>query len=139
MAKKKKKAKPFTKKEMSLIKDTPAKNIKDLAFALGKNYESVRRAKWRMENIAKDRKIKLDYQKKLRETAQLTAINKCTRWTKQEEEYLLSSDDTDTEIAKALGRTLSSVQIKRARLEKEIKEKQTLERKKERNANKKKQ
>lgn len=133
MASQKKKKAVFTKKEIAMIKSTPTKNLKDLAFAIGKNYDSVRRLKWRMENTEKDRDTKVKYQKKLRESTKLGAINKNTRWTKQEEEYLMSSEDNDVEIAKALGRTLSSVQIKRFRMNEEIKKKKAEEKKKAKN------
>lgn len=111
---------PFTEKEIELIKKTPIKKIKDLAFILNRSPEAVRRKKWALENKKKDVKAKLNYKKKMRE-ALCPEGRKYMLWSKSEEAFILKSPLPDKEIAKELKRSLGSVQVKRARLLKEQK------------------
>lgn len=113
---------PFTPEQLDLIKKTPERNLKDVAFILNRNYDSVRRKKWQLENRTRDLERKKLYRKRVNDKAKEKAKLDNTRWTVGEEEFILTSNLTDIEIAKELGRTVSSVQVKRTRLLKERKE-----------------
>jgi hypothetical protein len=120
MARKKKNIRvPFTEEELQMIREAPLTKLKDLAFVMGREFDSLRRKKWAMENKDRDLRAKLDYKKRLLE--ELPAKQKNTRWSVKEEDLIMNSDLTDVEIAKQLGRTVGSVQTKRNRL---IKDKQ---------------
>lgn len=107
--------KPYTKAEIKKIKETSFVRLKDLAFAMNRSYASLRRKKWRLENLEKDREIQNNHKKKinkeLREKSDRYLI-----WSKAEEEFILTSTLPDVEIARTLKRTVGSVQTKRNRL-----------------------
>lgn len=120
MARKKKNIRiPFTEEELQMIREAPLTKLKDLAFVMGREFDSLRRKKWAMENKERDLKAKLEYKKRLQE--ELPAKHRNTRWSVKEEDLIMNSDLSDIEIAKQLGRTVGSVQVKRNRL---IKDKQ---------------
>ena len=123
MKKNKNQNKQFTKAELKMIKDAPLSSMKDIAFMLERTEASVRRKKWMLENPEKDRTRKLEYRRKLQAETLIKADANNSRWTKAEEEELLTSDLTDMELAKKLGRTLAAVQVKRLRLQREAKKK----------------
>lgn len=123
MKKNKNQNKKFTKAELKMIKDAPLSSMKDIAFMLERTEASVRRKKWMLENPEKDRTRKLEYRRKLQAETLIKADANNSRWTKAEEEELLTSDLTDMELAKKLGRTLAAVQVKRLRLQREAKKK----------------
>lgn len=123
MKKNKNQNKKFTKAELKMIKEAPLSSMKDIAFMLERTEASVRRKKWMLENPEKDRTRKLEYRRKLQAETLVKADANNSRWTKGEEEELLTSDLTDMELAKKLGRTLAAVQVKRLRLQREAKKK----------------
>lgn len=108
--------KPFTEEELQYIKETPIRNLKDLAFMMGRSYDSVRRKKWRLDNIERDRASKNRYREKEYNSLKEEAKNTHIVWAKWEEELILKSKETDKELAKRLQRTVGSIQTKRTRL-----------------------
>lgn len=124
MAKKKKQERiPFTKEQVERIRNAKSSNeLKDLAFMFDRSYDSVRRKKWKLENPKQDLETRYEYKAKVQ--AEL-ANNKClnNRWSKVEEELILTSDSTDIELARLLNRTVGAVQVKRVRLMQDAKRK----------------
>lgn len=107
---------PFTKEEIEIIKKTPDRNLKDVAFALGRSYDAVRRKKWLLLNKKRDVQAKLEYKERVYKASQKDAKYTNTRWSIAEEQFVLESKLPDIEIAKELKRSVSSIQVKRHRL-----------------------
>lgn len=121
MAKKKKGQRvPFTEEEIKYIMETPLRNLKDLAFMMRRNYDSLRRKKWALENKERDIAAKKDYKKKV-----ANAINDGKRmydyWSQYEKDLIVTSKLSDLELAKELNRSVGAIQVKRNRLLKEKK------------------
>lgn len=108
--------KPFTEEEIKYILETPIKNLKDLAFMMGRSYDSVRRKKWKMENADRDRASKNQYRRREYNESIADAKNSHIVWTRWEEELILKSKSTDKELSVQLKRTVGSIQAKRNRL-----------------------
>ena len=99
MAKKKKGQRvPFTEEEIKYIMETPLRNLKDLAFMMRRNYDSLRRKKWALENKERDIAAKKDYKKKV-----ANAINDGKRmydyWSQYEKDLIVTSKLSDLELA----------------------------------------
>lgn len=121
MAKKKKGQRiPFTEEEIKYIMETPLKNLKDLAFMMRRDYDSLRRKKWALENKERDIAAKKNYKKKV-----ANAINNGKRmydyWSQYEKDLIVTSKLSDLELAKELNRSVGAIQVKRNRLLKEKK------------------
>lgn len=121
MAKKKKGQRvPFTEEEIKYIMETPLRNLKDLAFMMRRDYDSLRRKKWALENKERDIAAKKDYKKKI-----ANAINDGKRmydyWSQYEKDLIVTSKLSDLELAKELNRSVGAIQVKRNRLLKEKK------------------
>lgn len=121
MAKKKKGQRiPFTEEEIKYIMETPLRNLKDLAFMMRRNYDSLRRKKWALENKERDIAAKKNYKKKV-----ANAINDGKRmydyWSQYEKDLIVTSKLSDLELAKELNRSVGAIQVKRNRLLKEKK------------------
>lgn len=121
MAKKKKGQRvPFTEEEIKYIMETPLRNLKDLAFMMRRDYDSLRRKKWALENKERDIAAKKDYKKKV-----ANAINDGKRmydyWSQYEKDLIVTSKLSDLELAKELNRSVGAIQVKRNRLLKEKK------------------
>lgn len=114
---------PYSEEEKQKILETPTSRLKELSFELHRSYDSVRRKKWQLENKEHDAAYKVAYNRKRNSYTTDGAKFKNTRWTKAEEELLFTSDKTDIDIARELGRTLSAVMVKRTRLLAERKKK----------------
>lgn len=102
---------PFTEEEKKLILKSNYRELKALALAMGRSHDSLRKCKWRMENRERDNQKKNEAQRKRR--AECVGFNTRNVWTKHEEEFIMTSDLPDSEIAKQLGRTPSSIACKR--------------------------
>lgn len=113
------KRKPYTQEELKLIREAPMRNLKDLAFSMKRSYASVRRKKWQMDNMEKDRERKREHRRRMHSQTDANAKNKNTVWSKWEENYIMTSKESDMVIAEKLQRTVGAVQIKRNRLKKE--------------------
>lgn len=113
------KRKPYTQEELKLIREAPMRNLKDLAFSMKRSYASVRRKKWQMDNMEKDRERKREHRRRMHFQTDANAKNKNTVWSKWEENYIMTSKESDMIIAEKLQRTVGAVQIKRNRLKKE--------------------
>lgn len=123
MAKKKKNAaKNYTEEEIQYIIETPMLKLKDLAFILNRSYDSVRRKKWSLENKYRENQSKLAYKKRIKEEIN-GGVRDYNIWTKSEEELIMTSKLSDTELARQMNRTPGSIQVKRNRLLKEKKKK----------------
>lgn len=123
MAKKKKNAaKNYTEEEIQYIIETPMLKLKDLAFILNRSYDSVRRKKWSLENKYRENQSKLAYKKRIKEEIN-GGVRDYSIWTKSEEELIMTSKLSDTELARQMNRTPGSIQVKRNRLLKEKKKK----------------
>lgn len=49
--------------------------------------------------------------------------NKCRRWTEEDLKLIMDHNETDTELARKLGRSVRSIQVLRSRQKKLLKEK----------------
>lgn len=105
---------PFTKEELDMIENTELCNLKDLAVFMKRDYDSLRRKKWTMENWVQDRLKKNAYKRRV--AKEIPAPNTHQVWSPAEEDLILTSSLTDKELALELGRSVGSIQVKRARL-----------------------
>lgn len=108
--------KPFTEEEIKYILETPIRNLKDLAFVMGRSYDSLRRKKWKMEHADQDRASKNKYRRQEYNASVADAKNSHIVWARWEEDLILKSKDTDKELSIKLKRTIGSIQAKRSRL-----------------------
>lgn len=116
MARRYKKGRAYTQEEMDLIMLTPKKALPALAEKLGRNAESVRRKRWQLDNVEADRLTRRRYVRRAQEEGKDSATYANSRWTKEEEDLILTSELTDRELAKELKRTVYSIATKRLRL-----------------------
>ena len=116
MARRYKKGRAYTQEEMDLIMLTPKKALPALAEKLGRNAESVRRKRWQLDNVEADRLTRRRYVRRAQEEGKDFATYANSRWTKEEEDLILTSELTDRELAKELQRTVYSIATKRLRL-----------------------
>lgn len=123
MARRYKMGKPYTQEEIDLILLTPKKNLSLLAEKLGRNPETIRRKRWKLEHEEQDRLSRGKSTARAQKENMSSAKFANTRWTKEEEALLLTSKMTDVELAKELKRTVYSISIKRFRLLREDKKK----------------
>ena len=115
MAKKKKNVRvPFTQEQLTQIKEADASELKRLAEEWDRTYESLRRKRYALRNPDEDRVSKRRYKRKLKNKAKQSYCY--MPWTLSEEQEILTSKLTDVEIAKKLGRSVTSVWAKRSRL-----------------------
>lgn len=115
MATKKRKYKPLTDQEKQMVVDAAdPKQLRDLAFVLGRDPETLRRMRWTILNRDKDREYKKTYRKKLRDI-QSPTYNK--PWTLAEMRLILESKEPDTVLATKLGRSMDAIAAKRYRLQ----------------------
>lgn len=115
--------KPYTQEEIDLILLTPKRNLSLLAEKLGRNAETIRRKRWKLEHEEQDKLSRNKSTARAQKENMSSAKFANTRWTKEEEALLLTSKKTDIELAKELKRTVYSISIKRFRLLKEDKTK----------------
>lgn len=106
---------PYSKEEIKLITENSGLKLRDIANIIGRDYDSVRRKKWRIENMGRDAEIKYRYRKKLQEEMS-TGERPYMIWSPAEEEEIMTTKLTDKELAIKMGRTVGSIQVKRNRL-----------------------
>lgn len=104
---------PFTKEQLAQIEKADALELKRLAEEWGRTYESLRRKRYAMRHSDEDRISKRKYKRKLKHIAKQEGY---ISWTKAEELEIMTSELTDVELAKKLGRSVPSVWAKRSRL-----------------------
>lgn len=107
---------PFTEEEIKYIYEAPIRNLKDLAFMMGRSYDSVRRKKWELEHKERDRASKNKYRERENAASAAEAKNSHIVWAKWEEDLILKSKETDKALSIQLKRTIGSIQAKRNRL-----------------------
>ena len=106
---------PYSKEEIKLITENKGLRLRDIANMIGRDYDSVRRKKWQLENMGRDMEIKYRYKKKIQ--AELSNGERPYMiWSPAEEEEIMTTKLTDKELAIKLGRTVGSIQVKRNRL-----------------------
>lgn len=106
---------PYSKEEIKLITENSGLKLRDIANIIGRDYDSVRRKKWQLENTGRDAEIKYQYKKRVQ--AELsTGEHPYMIWSPAEEEEIMTSKLTDKELAIKMGRTVGSIQVKRNRL-----------------------
>lgn len=106
---------PYSKEEIELITENKGLNLRDIANMIGRDYDSVRRKKWRIENMGRDAEARYKYKKKLQAEFS-TGERPYMIWSPAEEEEIMTTKLTDKELAIKLGRTVGSIQVKRNRL-----------------------
>lgn len=118
MARQKKSIKtiPYTKEEKEMIlKAKNAAELKEIAYMLGREYDSIRVRKWKWENHEESNRRDNEYRRKRRERLSPEG-RRYQYWSKEEENIILNSKESDYELAVTLGRTIGAVQAKRIRL-----------------------
>lgn len=106
---------PYSKEEIELITENKGLSLRDIANMIGRDYDSVRRKKWRIENMGRDAEAKWKYRKKL-QAERPTGERPYMIWSPAEEEEIMTTTLTDKELAIKMGRTVGSIQVKRNRL-----------------------
>jgi hypothetical protein len=118
MAKRKKDIKdiPYTKEEKEMImKAKGAAELKEIAFLLGRDYDSLRVRQWKWRNKEYSVQKESEYKKK-RERKLSPEGRRYQYWSKMEEDLILTSTKSDYDLAVQLNRTVGAIQAKRIRL-----------------------
>lgn len=106
---------PYSKEEIKLITENKGLKLRDIANMIGREYDSVRRKKWQLDNMGRDMEIKYRYKKKVQEELS-NGERQYMIWSPAEEEEIMTTTLTDKELAIKLGRTVGSIQVKRNRM-----------------------
>ena len=118
MAKRKKNIKniPYTKEEKEMVmKAKGAAELREVAFLLGRDYDSLRVRQWKWKNKEDSNQKENEYRKKRKEELSPEG-RRYQYWSKMEENLILTSTESDYDLAVKLNRTIGAIQAKRIRL-----------------------
>ena len=107
---------PYTREEKEMIMNAKgAAELKEVAFLLGRDYDILRVRQWKWKNKEDVVSKENEYRKKRK--AELSPEGRRYQyWSKMEENLILTSDESDYDLAVKLNRTIGAIQAKRIRL-----------------------
>ena len=107
---------PYTREEKEMIMNAKgAAELKEVAFLLGRDYDILRVRQWKWKNKEDVVSKENEYRKKRKEELSPEG-RRYQYWSKMEENLILTSDESDYDLAVKLNRTIGAIQAKRIRL-----------------------